>query len=68
MGRLLTLPAIIDKGGRVMIIPNALACYDTAVNTIVKSFIVPVGQISAIRGHGHKTFFFFYQGFYGEIS
>ncbi len=51
--------SIIDKGGKVVIISNALAYCDTAVNIIVKSFIVPVGQISAIRGQGYHTFFSF---------
>ncbi len=59
MGRLLTLPAIINKGGRVMIMANTLAYFDTAVNTVVKSFIVLVGQISAIGGQGYQTYFSF---------
>jgi hypothetical protein len=40
MGRFLTLPEILGKGGKVMIMINALAYYDMAKSTSVKSFIV----------------------------
>ncbi len=39
-GRLLAMPEIFDKGGRVMIMTNALAYYDTAIITAEKSFRV----------------------------
>ncbi len=40
MGRFLTLTEILGKGGKVMIMINALAYYDMAKITSVKSFIV----------------------------